>query len=86
MTTRLKSSDCQNAQAPYLWPVQQVMVKVIDRQRKLPNLKAERVRPNGEWSPVYRCACIRRKRLGNLAAAVSYLLQSFWPSRRSTLD
>ena len=57
------------------------MVKAIDALRKDPNYKAERLLPNGEWNPVYRRVWVARKPLTNLARTLSYLVQSFWPSR-----
>jgi hypothetical protein len=57
------------------------MVQVVDKLRELPNYKTQRLMQDGSLSPVYRRVRIERKSLVNLPAVLSYLLQSFWPSR-----
>jgi hypothetical protein len=57
------------------------LAAVIDALRNDPNYRTERLLPNGEWNPVYRRVWVTRKPLTNLARALSYLVQSFWPSR-----
>ncbi|MXP29819.1 hypothetical protein GRI58_13475 [Porphyrobacter algicida] len=57
------------------------MVPVLDRLRKKPNYKSVRTLPDGSWSPVYRRVWVRRKPLYDLPYPLTYLMQSFWPSR-----
>lgn len=57
------------------------MVRVIDRLRPMANyVFAERL-PDGDWDPVYRRIRINRQPLHSLPTPLTYLLQSFWPSR-----
>ena len=57
------------------------MVPVIDRLRPMANyVFAERL-PDGGWDPVYRRIRINRQPLHSLPTPLTYLLQSFWPSR-----
>ena len=56
-------------------------VPVLDRLRKLPKYKSSRTLPDGSPSPVYRRVWIRRKPLFNLPDPITYVVQSFWPSR-----
>lgn len=57
------------------------MVEVVDRLRDLPNYRSRLHLPDGSLSPVYRRVRLTRKRLRNLPAPLTYLLQSFWPAR-----
>lgn len=57
------------------------MIEVVDRLRKLPNYATRRFLADGSPSPVYRRVRIERKPLTNLPAPITYLMQSFWPSR-----
>lgn len=62
------------------------MVPLLDRLRALPNYRSTRTLPNGEVSPVYRRVFIRRKPLFNLPDPLTYVMQSFWPSRPIYID
>lgn len=57
------------------------MVEVVDRLRMLPNYSTQFYLPDGELNPVYRRVMIGRKPLTNVPHAVTYALQSYWPSR-----
>ena len=57
------------------------MVQVIDRLRNLPNYQTQKLDKDGKPNPVYRRVRINRKPLNNLPDPITYLVQSFWPSR-----
>lgn len=57
------------------------MIGALDRLRTLPRYRSVRKLPDGSWSPVYRRIRVDRKPLVNLPAPLTYMLQSFWPSR-----
>lgn len=57
------------------------MVPVIDRLRPMANYVFAQHLPDGSWDPVYRRIRINRQPLHSLPNPLTYLLQSFWPSR-----
>lgn len=57
------------------------MVPVIDALRPMANYVFAPTLPDGSWDPVYRRIRINRKPLHSLPNPLTYLLQSFWPSR-----
>lgn len=57
------------------------MIPVIDGLRSASNYKFASSLPDGGWDPVYRRIRINRKDLHSLPDPLTYLLQSFWPSR-----
>lgn len=57
------------------------MVWVIDRLRPMANYVFSERLPDGGWDPVYRRIRINRQPLHSLPTPLTYLLQSFWPSR-----
>lgn len=59
---------------------------VLDRLRSSPNYKSTRLLPNGKPSPVFRRVWIRRKPLINMPEPITYVVQSFWPSRPIYID
>ena len=62
------------------------MEPVIDRLRTMKNYRSTRLLPDGSPSPVFRRVWIRRKRLFNMPEPVTYVIQSFWPSRPIHID
>ena len=62
------------------------MIQVIDRLREFPNYRTSRWLDGDTLSPVYRRLKITRKPLSDLPRAVSYPLQSFWPSRATLIS
>lgn len=57
------------------------MIEIVNRLRLLPNYETRQWLPDESPSPVYRRVVISRKLLTDLPRAVTYCLQSFWPSR-----
>lgn len=57
------------------------MVNVINRLRSLPNYKTRRYLEDGTLSPVYRRIVMTRRKLENLPCPITYVMQSYWPSR-----
>jgi hypothetical protein len=57
------------------------MVKVINRLRCLPNYRTRMYLADGRLSPVYRRIRMTQKRLRFLPRIITYLMQSYWPSR-----
>lgn len=57
------------------------MEKVLDRLRKLPNYRTQKCLEDGSPSPIVRSVWITRQELTNLPSPITYLLQSFWPSK-----
>lgn len=57
------------------------MIQAVDGLRNLPNYQTQKLVEDGKPNPVYRRVRINRKPLTNLPDPITYLLQSFWPSR-----
>ena len=57
------------------------MVQAIDRLRRLPNYQSRSKDTDGRPNSVYRRVVVNRMPLTNLPQPITYLVQSFWPSR-----
>lgn len=57
------------------------MVQAIDRLRTLPNYQTRPKDAEGRPSPVYQRVVVNRKPLTDVPQPITYLVQSFWPSR-----
>src|SRR3569623_302281 len=57
------------------------MVAVLDRLRDYPRYQTRRLNDDGSFTAIYRPLVIRRMPLFNIPAPLTYLAQSFWPSR-----
>jgi hypothetical protein len=57
------------------------LIKVVSKLRELPNYATKRYLADGSLNPVYRRVKVGRMPLTNLPTPVTYLLQSYWPSR-----
>jgi hypothetical protein len=62
------------------------MVAVLDRLRTMPKYKSARQLPDGSWDPIYRRVWVRRKPLHSMPDPITYVMQSFWPSRPIYID
>jgi hypothetical protein len=62
------------------------MIQVVKRLRELPQFKTRRLSPTGVPEAIYRPVRISWKPLADLPAPLSYLAQSFWPSRAIYVD
>ncbi len=62
------------------------MVPVLDRLRSVSNYRSTPQLPDGSWSPVYRRVWIARQPLHSMPDPITYLMQSFWPSRPIYVD
>jgi hypothetical protein len=62
------------------------VVPVLDRLRTMGSYKSTRLLPDGSPSPVFRRVWVRRKRLEKMPDPVTYVVQSFWPSRPIYID
>lgn len=57
------------------------MVVVIDRLRKLPNYRTQKLLADGTLNPVYRRVRMSREWLSSIPFLTTYRLQSYWPER-----
>ena len=62
------------------------VVPVIDKLRTMGSYRSTRLLPDGSPSPVFRRVWVRRKRLEKMPDPVTYVVQSFWPSRPIHID
>ena len=62
------------------------MIQVVKRLREIPQFKTRRLDPKGKPEAIYRPVRIKWKPLTDIPAPLSYVAQSFWPSRAIYVD
>lgn len=62
------------------------MIEVVKKLRKLDQFKTRKLGPTGGPEAIYRPVRIRGMALTDLPAPLSYIAQSFWPSRAIYVD